>query len=189
MNQPRIPPGTRRDIGIGAWLLIRVLGLVARTEPPKLFSVLARHRPLFRGWLSFARRLMPGGTLPRRETELVILRVALLRGCSYELAHHRRLGERAGVTDADLARLVDGSEAEGWPARDRAVLRAAESMIERHDVDDRSWDELREHLDERECVELCLLVAHYDMLATVISTLRISPDLSSKEARRERRRR
>ena len=48
-------------------------------------------------WLGFARRLMPFGKLPRRDTELVILRVAHLRGCDYEWHHHVRLGKRAGV--------------------------------------------------------------------------------------------
>ena len=57
---------------------------------------LGRHRPLFRGWLRFAGRLMPGGKLPRRETEMVILRVAHLRQCAYEFEHHARLARRAG---------------------------------------------------------------------------------------------
>ena len=37
---------------------------------------IARHRRLFRPWLRFAATLMPGGVLPRADSELVILRVA-----------------------------------------------------------------------------------------------------------------
>ena len=55
------------------------------TEPPGVFLTLGRHRRLFWGWLLFAGSLMPGGRLPRRETELVILRVATLAGNDYEL--------------------------------------------------------------------------------------------------------
>jgi alkylhydroperoxidase family enzyme len=51
------------------------------TGPPTLFLTLGRHHPLFSGWLRFARRLIPGGVLPRRETELVLLRVAHLCAC------------------------------------------------------------------------------------------------------------
>ena len=69
----------------------------AGTSPPNLFLTLGRHRKLFRGWLRFAGRLMPGGKLPRRETELVILRVAHLRSCQYEFDHHVHLGRRAGL--------------------------------------------------------------------------------------------
>ena len=48
---------------------------------------------------------MPGGRLPRIDTELVILRVAAVRGSDYELNHHRVLGRRAGLDDDALDRV------------------------------------------------------------------------------------
>ena len=65
-------------------------------RPPNLFSTLARHRRLFRAWLRFAGALMPRGSLPRADTELVILRVAHNSRCEYEWRHHERLGPRPG---------------------------------------------------------------------------------------------
>ncbi|MGH3495604.1 MAG: carboxymuconolactone decarboxylase family protein, partial [Sciscionella sp.] len=109
----RIESGSRRDIGTVTWGLGQVAGLLTGTEPPRLFRTLGRHRKLFRGWLRFAGRLMPGGLLPRRETELVILRVAHLRGSDYEFTQHVRLCRRVGVSDADLSRVVAGPEAQG----------------------------------------------------------------------------
>ncbi|WP_245574122.1 hypothetical protein [Amycolatopsis nigrescens] len=70
----RIVPGTRRELGTPMWLFARASGLVAGTATPALFRTLGKHRALFRGWLYFAGRLMPGGLLSRRETEIVILR-------------------------------------------------------------------------------------------------------------------
>ena len=172
----RIAPGDRRDVGWLTWGLSRVSGLVTRTNPPNLFLTLGRHRKLFRGWLRFAGRLMPGGTLPRRETELAILRVASLRGCEYEVEHHVRLGARAGVGPADIARVVEGPSAEGWSARERALLHAVDALHSDHDLDDAAWALLRSHLDEREAIELVLLATHYEMLATTIAALRIQPD-------------
>jgi AhpD family alkylhydroperoxidase len=151
-------------------------GRRAGTGPVRLFLVLGRHRRLFLGWLHFAGRLMPGGLLPRRETELVILRVAHLCGSAYELAHHTRLGRAAGLDEADLRRVADGPEADGWTARERAVLRTVDALHADRDVGDAAWRELSRHLDERERIELCLLAGHYEMLATVIRTLRIEPD-------------
>ncbi|GAB3980639.1 carboxymuconolactone decarboxylase family protein [Actinoallomurus acanthiterrae] len=174
---PRVAPGARRDLGTPAWIFAWLAGWRVGTEPPVLFRVLGRHRRLFRGWLRFAGRLMPGGVLPRRETELVILRVAHSRGCRYEFDHHVRLGARAGVTRADLARLTEeGPEADGWSPRERAVLTAVDALQAQGDLGDEAWDGLRAHLDERESIELIMLAAHYDMLATVITTLRIPPD-------------
>ena len=172
----RIAPGGRREVGLFTLGLSHAAGRIGRHEPMKLFLILGRHKWLFRGWLFFAGRLMPGGRLPRRETELVILRVAGLRDCSYELEHHKRLGRRAGLSDADFQRVVDGPSAEGWSPRERAIMNAVEGLHRDRDLGDATWSELRRHLDEREAIELLMLVGHYEMLATTIGALRIEPE-------------
>ncbi len=172
----RIAPGSRADVGLATWTLARIAGRVAGTRPPHLFLTLGRHRRLFRGWLRFAGRLMPRGRLPRRDTELVILRVAHLRRCAYELQHHTRLARRAGIAPAELARVADGPGAEGWTPRERALLAAVDELHATGDLGDGSWAALRTHLDERDLIELVLLAGHYEMLATAITTLRIQPD-------------
>jgi AhpD family alkylhydroperoxidase len=176
VSGPRIAPGSRREVGLPGWAISRVAGRVSGTAPPNLFLTMGRQRKLFRGWLRFAGRLMPGGSLPRRETELVILRVAHLCSCRYEFEHHLKLGRRAGLTDADFARVVDGPDAEGWSPRERAMLEAVDELHRDRDMADSTWTALREHLSEPETVELCLLAGHYEMLATFIGTLRIQPD-------------
>ena len=176
MSAPRVTPGGRGELGPFAWAFTRLAGRVTRHGPPNLFTTLGRHGPLFRGWLGFARRLMPGGKLPRRDTELVILRVAHLRDCEYERRHHIRLGRRAGLTDEDLQRVTAGPSADGWSDRERALLQAVDELHATQDVSDATWSELRRHLDDRLLIELVLLAGHYEMLATAIGTLRIQPD-------------
>lgn len=172
----RIAPGGRQDVGVIGWAIARVSGLVTGTTPPNLFLVLGRHRRLFRGWLRFAGRLMPGGTLPRRDTELVILRVAHLRGCAYELEHHRHLAARAGLSESDIGRAFEGPDAPGWDERERTLLMAVDQLHHDGDLADDTWQQLRRHVDERQAIELVMLAGHYEMLATFINTLRIPPD-------------
>ena len=173
---PRVAPGNVREAGLLVSGFARLAGRVTGTEPPGVFLTLGRHRRLFWGWLLFAGSLMPGGRLPRRETELVILRVAHLRGCAYEFEHHVRLGARAGVRAADVERVVEGPSAPGWSARERVVLQAVDELHHRRDLDDDTWRSLAGHLQDREIIELVMLVGHYEMLATTILTLRIQPD-------------
>jgi AhpD family alkylhydroperoxidase len=172
----RIEPGNRQQAGTFAWTFARLSGLVTRTAPPNLFLTMGRQHKLFRGWLRFAGRLMPGGTLPRRDTELAILRVAHLRQCAYEFEHHVRLGKRAGVTAADVERVKAGPDADGWTPREQAILRAVDALHHTQDVDDPTWSALRTYLSEATAIEFVLLVGHYEMLATFITTLRIQPD-------------
>lgn len=173
---PRVTPGDRRAVGLLTWIVAGVSGRVTGTGRPNLFLVLGRHRRLFLGWMHFAGRLMPGGKLPRRETELVILRVAHLRGCAYELEHHRRLAARSGVAPDEVERVLVGPDAPGWTDRERALLAAVDELHHTGDLTDACWGDVRRHLDERLAIELVLLASHYEMLATTITTLRIPLD-------------
>jgi AhpD family alkylhydroperoxidase len=172
----RIEPGGRRDVGLPAWIFARLAGRAVGTEPLALFLTLGRNKRLFWGWLDFAARLMPGGRLPRRETELVILRVAHRAGCAYEFEHHVRLGRRAGLSDDDVGRVIEGPDAPGWSARESVLLRTVDLLHRDRDLDDDAWAALRTHLDERRALELLFLVGHYEMLATALVTLRVQPD-------------
>jgi AhpD family alkylhydroperoxidase len=176
MSEQRIAPGGRREVGLFTWGFAQIAGAVSRTEPQKLFLTMGRHRRLFRGWLRFAGRLMPGGKLPRRDTELVILRVAHLRSCAYEWEHHVRLGRRAGLTREEIERVKSDPSAPGWGPRETAILTAVDELHASGDVTDATWDALRAHLDDRRLIELVFLAGHYEMLATAITTLRITPD-------------
>jgi alkylhydroperoxidase family enzyme len=176
MTEPRIAPGRRQDVGWINWIIAVVGGRVAGTKPLNLFLTLGRHRRLFRGWLRFAGRLMPGGRLSRRESELVILRVAHLSGSTYEFQHHTRLGRRAGLSDEDVRRTTLPLAEGRWPERETAILAAVDQLHTERDLDDDVWGALRAHLDDRDRIELLMLVGHYQMLATFLTTLRVPLD-------------
>ena len=72
---PRVRPGGLRELGPAAYAFSRAAGRVMGTAPPAVFTVLGRARRTYWGWLGFSASLMPFGHLPRRESELVILRV------------------------------------------------------------------------------------------------------------------
>lgn len=173
---PRIAPGDRRQIGLLNYGLAKLMGLATGGPPPNVFTTLARNRGLFRRWLWFAGGLMPGGRLPRRDTELVILRVAHNSGCDYEWGHHEHLGRRAGLSAEEVARVREGAGAPGWAPRQQMLLRAADELHGAGRIGDALWAELSAELDDRRLIELCLLVGHYEMLAMTLNTLRVQPD-------------
>jgi Uncharacterized conserved protein len=176
---PRIPPGGRRDIGLLNSLTAELIGAAAGSGPPNLFTTLARHRRLYRPWLRFAASLMPRGALPRRDSELVILRVAHNCACAYELAHHRHLARREGLTDARIDAVVQESAGAGWTPREAALRFAADELHERRTLSDACWTRLAAHLTETELIELPMLVGHYEMLAMTLNSLRVRPDAPS----------
>lgn len=173
---PRIAPGSAREIGRINAGIARAIGVATRSGPPNVFTTLARHRRLFRRWLRFAGALMPGGRLPRADTELVILRVAHATGCAYEWHHHERLGRRAGLSAEEIARVRDGADAEGWSPRQALLLRASDELLAERTLSDATWDGLRPLLSDEELIELCMLAGHYAMLAGTLNALRVEVD-------------
>ncbi|HEY0390858.1 MAG TPA: carboxymuconolactone decarboxylase family protein [Solirubrobacterales bacterium] len=177
---PRIAPGDRRQLGWANYGIARLAGLATRGKPPRIFTTLGRHRGLFRRWLWFAGALMPGGKLPREETELVILRVAHNTGSEYEWSQHERIGKRAGLSEEEITRVRAGAEAPGWSERQALLLRAADEMHERRQIGSELWAELTQHLDQILLIELCMLIGHYEMLAMTLNTLRVEPEQSAR---------
>jgi AhpD family alkylhydroperoxidase len=119
---------------------------------------------------------MPRGSLPRADTELVILRVAHNSRCDYEWGHHQRLGRAAGLSEAEIGRVLDGPAAAGWSPRQSLLLRAADELHDRRELSDELWARLSEELGDAELIELLMLIGHYEMLAMTINSLRVQPD-------------
>jgi AhpD family alkylhydroperoxidase len=182
-DKPRIPPGDHRQIGLVNAAIVWAIGRATGGRPPNVFTTLARNRGLFRRWLWFAGGLMPGGKLPRRDTELVILRVADNTECGYEWSHHERLGQRAGLSAEEVERVRSGPDAPGWTPRQQNFLRAADEMHADAVIGDELWSRLAAELDDRLLIELCMLIGHYEMLAMTLNSLRVQLDPPSKRIR------
>jgi alkylhydroperoxidase family enzyme len=177
---PRVKPGDRRQLGWVNFAITRLLGVATRGRPPHIFTTLGRHRGLFRRWLWFAGALMPGGKLPREDTELLILRVAHNTGSEYEWAQHERLGRRAGLSDAEIARVREGPAAAGWSERRALLLGAADAMHADGKIGDELWDRLSALFDEVRMIELCMLIGHYEMLAMTLNSLQVELDFPTR---------
>jgi alkylhydroperoxidase family enzyme len=176
MTEPRIPPGDATTVGFVNMLIARAIGAVGGAGPPHIFTTLARHRRLFRRWLRFAGGLMPGGVLPREDTELVILRAAHNCRSEYEWRHHKRLAGIAGLAPDEIERVREGPGASGWSSRQELLLRAADELHNERTLSDPLWSDLRPLYSDPELIELCMLVGHYEMLAMTLNALRVQPD-------------
>jgi AhpD family alkylhydroperoxidase len=179
-REPRISPGSRRQIGFANALITGVIGRASHGRPPNVFTTLARNRGLFRRWLFFAGGLMPGGKLPRQDTELVILRVSHNTGCDYEWSHHERLAQRAGFSAEEVECVRSGPDASGWTPRQQLLLRACDEIHADGAIGEGTWAGLAAELDDRLLIELCLLIGHYEMLAMTLNSLRVQLDPPAK---------
>jgi AhpD family alkylhydroperoxidase len=176
----RVPQSRFRELGPINWVIAKLGARQVRAPEMHLFTTIGQRRLLFWIWLAYGARLLRG-RLPGIDTELVIIRVAHLRSCEYELQHHRRLARIQGL-DADKQAAIfawpDAAEtaANILSTRQRVLLNATDEFIKDRTLSSGTFEQLATHLDRRQLIEFCLLASQYDGLAATMSALDIPLD-------------
>jgi AhpD family alkylhydroperoxidase len=136
------------------------------------------HTPgLASAWFDFNNAVRFQTGLDDRVRELVIMRVATLTGCDYVWkVHETQFAAPAGVTPQQVEALRDWRKSDVFGARERALLAYVDGMTQDVAVTDAVFDGLRQHFNERETVEVTVLIAAYNMHTRVLRALRIDPE-------------
>jgi AhpD family alkylhydroperoxidase len=140
-----------------------------------LDRLLLHSPPVAEGWNALLGALRGGTTLPADLRELVILRIAVLNGAPFEWLSHEPIGRRAGLTDRQLAALRADTPEPVWSPVQAAVLAFTDASTRAVEVPDDVFAAVREHLDDRQVVELVTLVAGYAMVSRFLVALRVPP--------------
>jgi len=166
---PRLPPTVPAELDPAAQEL---LSGVTRpgSHATNIFSTLVRHPGLFRRWLPFGGKLL-AGKLPARDRELLILRTGGRCRSEYEWGQHALIAKATGLSDAEIGRVQDGPDAPAWDAFDATLLRAADELHDDSCLSDETWQRLADRYDERQLIEVPMLVGHYHMVAFTLNSL------------------
>ncbi len=103
------------------------------------------------------------GGVPRTTTDLVLLRVSQINGCSVCVDMHARDLKRAGEGDERIFAVAAWRDAPYFTDAERAALALAEAVTRLADrpdpVPDEVWAEAARHYDERALAGLLLSIA------------------------------
>jgi alkylhydroperoxidase family enzyme len=139
--------------------------LLGETRPLNIFLTLAKNEDLFTAFLSLGSYLLSRkGTIPRREREIVILRVGWNSGSDYEFGQHTLIGLHVGLTDEEISRLAsDGLD--GWAPSDAALVAMCDDLCRDNVVSDSTWGRLAETWSEPQLLELLVLAGFYRLVS------------------------
>ena len=139
---------------------------------PNMLRAIAHHPRLLEPFLGFAATLARG-ELPRRESELLALRASWNCRSEFEWGHHVLYARAAGLSDAEIDAIAAGPDAAQWSDEDRALLRAADELHERHALGDATWAALASRWSAAQQVEIAFVVGQYTMLSMVAGALAV----------------
>jgi len=145
-----------------------------------IFKTLIRHPKLLKRWLPFANHILNKSTLAPREREMAILRIGWLCRAEYEWGQHVLIGKRAGLSDAEIARIAEGPEAPGWTPFEAALLRAVDELHEDACITDATWAALKTRYDTAQLMDLVFTIGNYTVVSMALNTLGVRLDAGIK---------
>jgi alkylhydroperoxidase family enzyme len=139
------------------------------------------------GWNSFIGAVRTKNSLPADIKELAISRIAALNNAVHEWNSHGPLTLKAGITKEGMetARtapaLEKGAgekvrEGGGLGKREWAILDFTDQSTRNVEVDDTVFERVKEHLSEKETVELAVTVAAYNCVSRFLVALDVGED-------------
>jgi 4-carboxymuconolactone decarboxylase len=160
--------------------LAELIGKVRAGRRGALINVykLLLHTPgLAACWLELIGAARYKTALDGRLREIVIIRVGYLNRTGYVVRQHvPELSAPEGLSQAECDALADWQKSQFFSPRERAALAYADAMTRDVTVPDEVFDELRPHFNERQIVELTVLIGTYNMHTRVFTALAIDPE-------------
>ncbi len=137
-----------------------------------LRATLMRNKPLFLRWELFANQVFVNSDLPRREKEIIILRVAWLCQSDYEWQHHVAGSKQQQLLSDDvIERIKEGPDAEEWDPIDATLVRAVDELFGNNMISDSTWKILSEKYSTSQLIEILFIVGYYNLLAWTMNSL------------------
>jgi len=143
-----------------------------------VFRLLLRRPALAKGTADLLLSMLAGSVLDARLRELVIMRVAWTTKSTYEWAQHYRIATDVGVSEGDLTGVRD-TQRWSFEPHAAAVIRAADEVVGRGEVESGTVDLLRGLLGDDAALEVVAAAATWTMVSTLLRTFRVplDPDL------------
>ncbi len=139
-----------------------------------VYKVLLHNPALAESWFKHINTVRWGTGLDGRLREVLIIRLGHLTGSAYILRQHvPKLAEEEGLSREQCDALRHWQDTGHFSARERAALAFADSMTESIEVPDAVFEPLRDHFNERQIVELAVLVATYNMHSRILQALEV----------------
>src|SRR6478752_9293612 len=139
-----------------------------------IYRMLLNSPALAESWFNHSNAVRWKTTLPGRLREIVIIRMGHLAQCEYVLRQHvPSLALADGLSLEECDALADWRASKFFSASERAVLAYADTMTRDITVPDAVFAEVKRHFNDREIVELTVLIGTYNMNARVVQALQL----------------
>lgn len=145
-------------------------------QPINVHKLMAHNPALLQAWWNFRNYCVGGGSLGKRNAELVILRVGLHLRAWYEWGSHIERGRAAGLSLEEIERVKQGGQDAAWPEAEGLLLQAVDELLENHGLSEQRRAALEQHYSTAQLMDLMAIHGMYVILGCMINTWGLEVD-------------
>ena len=173
LTSPRIAPLQNAELDAEQQEIVAPMG----DRVLNIFRTMIQAPKAAKGFLAWGNYVLSKkNDLPARERELVILRIGFLCKAGYEWTQHVPIGQRAGLTDDEVARIKLGADAAGWSAADQALLLASDELHHDQFITSDTWAALKTHFTDKQCMDVVFTAGQYTQVSMILNTFGVQLD-------------
>ncbi len=147
---------------------------VSRFDPlMNVFHMLAHAGPALPHFMRLGNALLFKGKLDPVLREIAILRVGHLLEASYEVHQHNIVARHIGMSEAKIAAVAHGEDADAFSELENLVVRFTDEVVADVRASDATWDALASRLDTGQMAELTLAVGFYSMVSVFLENFQV----------------
>lgn len=136
-----------------------------------VYRVMAHHPQLLRAWAPLRQHIVKDTALGPERSEIVILRVGVRLGSSYEWAHHVSRARALGMSDERIAAVVHMPEGE-----DGLLVQAVDAILDAHRLPQGLEADLAGIIGREAVLDLLATVSFYSLLGSLLMTYNVAVD-------------
>ncbi len=121
--------------------------------------------------------LLENSSVPVREREILILRIAWFSGSDYMWYQHKIIGlGMAGLSAEEIERVKEDPDSKGWSKFETIVLNAIDELFIDAFISDDTWKALSEFYNDVQLMDMLALASFYFGVAMILKTLGAQPE-------------
>lgn len=139
-------------------------------------ATMAQHPGLAGAFGKFTNFVLNEADTPRRQRELVILRMGWNCQARYEFGQHTLYGLANGVTTEEVSAVTRPLSEHNWSDEDRVLLQMADDLHTDDCVSDATWAELVARWSTPEVMEFVMAALCYRVVSGFLNTCGVELD-------------
>ena len=100
--------------------------------------------------------------------ETIIITATRELRCQYAFSAHARLARQAGVSDATIKAIADGTAPAGLTGDEDMLVRYVKELTQNHKISDSTFNAVRDKFGTQRTVEITGLIGHYLLVGQIL---------------------